>query len=1725
MSTSTSTTTTPNTHPFDLNQLASIFSWYDEAITPRPVSDGDAVPLAHMCAVGKLLSKDPRIYVDALKYDLCPSHCATLYIHIRSMARRIESGSSVDLLEEDTAIGELAILIDLLAANDSSLASPLYHLLRRLSPDTVRAWVSSILGVSASDFVPPLDLTRFGIEPNPGPTPFAIRWTGTPSTASIDLVDLPSFGYVEGMRVRIRVKFSSAGNPDRHGAVVVRPFGTGTGTMWVDGNTGERILAMGAGSHIIAAWPSGPAVYGDDMEHEFIYSANSRMLALALDSSGGVAIAVMIRVEEIGWYNSPSTTILNTSPIDVSLSGTSQVQVVNTAAQRVPVELDGQEVPITIVTGEDPLYVTTVKPVPAPPLVGIEENPGPNVQDRVATFVTTQPVTTVYTAEQVSVIPVLTASASMRNDGVHQTSSAAWLVRVPRGVEMPEAPEWQTSYQFDDCQVLMAFTATAGSYPSEPVPVRKIRRMNLGQGDKLALIVTSDNGTASWFVTLSLVGVETNPGPRVEPQAVKCVRGTSNFLHGWLCADSGIEVGRYEWSLEQERPLCPVCGKSDHPAAPRLASNAYPLLGKSSTQPTAASVQEVLNLPALNERLPDDIDGEEELAGGIRPPKMSLTAAASKASPSGQLHEQRYAEELGKLVGRHGSTNETRYVLFCIAHDIPLDNRYIPLLHDADTQIVRDYVDGIAEEKRATREQAEPQKPKRERSERSIKASCSGEPEDKPKKARKPKEERVFEPSDAQKRRRVELKEAVAALIAKKNAHIHRFVAFYALGVSVGARGSSDTLPQSAAEQMGLSAALTAFDPVTGTEKRTVERVFRRWLAGGYTTRGEMLLAMAQNDPTYVSDYDLMLAHDAQRMDNLCSTPTRLLDQIANAHNREMHAGNGNIDRCRSAVAAALDRPDLDAVFSQSGDYYEDVMQNYAQAFRQLSLRQEDVGYTTSYDWAEENSASIHLLTGGADPKRARHSATWARHGLRRTGLYAPSANMMTVIDNIDGNNTMQGASMFRIRTETFWGETLLNVAKSSAERYRTGNTGSNVGYYAKLLALLHTYMPMPGPELQSIAGVTLVYPDTPIYAHLNYFPLSSNDQQRALPARICNYKQFTDHLAGLAPAWPAAYSKDKWGTEVAVVPIQSGWIDSYSGFCAHTIAHLEHPFREVTFNAQLTRLDTGVAIDAGGETIYSAIHNTRIPGPTTRVLYVVVDITDTGNQFNIALPGNVDITLTRNGGNNVVGGADVDIIPALDVYIADPGRVVASVMRILNLTLPLAHRDDWRSALTFVANASHLLPWTGLYDPTAPDVNHAYNCWASYLGGTTVFPGLPAYYQVPNLNGDLDNMNLGRTNPLSLRRTTPAGVRAGSSPTPMMLAAPDPASWVDVVAGSLRATDPLKQVERITNAGVFCEINKRIVRYISAAAEIIIRDAGTSLYQLTRFATGNAPDTQLSFWLAINNAFNNFLRGTGSHSWYLDGNAYMGINMFGGWAALGPAVLGTVGYTPLNFGRLPLTYLASIGVYSWEDLPRSWAVPGMSDTELAHFNQREVFWQKSVSGLLEDKATMTRLNTYDGWVNNAQTVYVAYCKSGGSDVSPALFPAFPATAGRCRSLALSEHLPALGWDKVAIAPIPVFPYGPQYDYFRRADLHFMSYGPTAPLFQQPHTEYKMFLPSNDLVTQSNAVYTNATAHSAYEAAIRRLNGTDAKAEPESFPSAPEPESPSGMDPGATTEG
>lgn len=110
--------------------------------------------------------------------------------------------------------------------------------------------------------------------------------------------------------------------------------------------------------------------------------------------------------------------------------------------------------------------------------------------------------------------------------------------------------------------------------------------------------------------------------------------------------------------------------------------------------------------------------------------------------------------------------------------------------------------------------------------------------------------------------------------------------------------------------------------------------------------------------------------------------------------------------------------------------------------------------------------------------------------------------------------------------------------------------------------------------------------------------------------ARMITLADIVQMAAGRIPEVPN-WEVNKFGTNIAVVPVLNSWLNNATSMTVWTLAWMEYPYRFWEFQGDLVDDNANVLAATTGRTSCATV---RVPGPNYRILYVLCDIAKTGS-------------------------------------------------------------------------------------------------------------------------------------------------------------------------------------------------------------------------------------------------------------------------------------------------------------------------------------------------------------------------------------------------------------------------------------------------------------------------------------------------------------------------------
>jgi hypothetical protein len=293
-----------------------------------------------------------------------------------------------------------------------------------------------------------------------------------------------------------------------------------------------------------------------------------------------------------------------------------------------------------------------------------------------------------------------------------------------------------------------------------------------------------------------------------------------------------------------------------------------------------------------------------------------------------------------------------------------------------------------------------------------------------------------------------------------------------------------------------------------------------------------------------------------------------------------------------------------------------------------------------------------------------------------------------------NGGNITDVSSQLRINLTQAKGNSTLIYSSLIGDSPEQSQDTSTVDIVFRILNRLATMSLLSNDYSCAQAGITIEI-DNPIIhsSGIDVFPLCPGAVTPGINCRACSANQFIDILAGFTQT-DVNWEVQHWGTSVAVVPVRQSFVDAGGVNAEWILAHLESPFRFAFTSAHLTNIDTAAHIRLTDHTTTNGL--VRVPGPQTQVLLVFVDNYDGGaaTLMQCRVGSGVVSVDVEYQANNVLGGADVDILPALsNVFVdslTDSGNIVQALTRWAEMC---GTKEDYLAAAAVVSDLYHVFP------------------------------------------------------------------------------------------------------------------------------------------------------------------------------------------------------------------------------------------------------------------------------------------------------------------------------------------------------------------------------------------------------------------------------------------------
>jgi hypothetical protein len=356
-------------------------------------------------------------------------------------------------------------------------------------------------------------------------------------------------------------------------------------------------------------------------------------------------------------------------------------------------------------------------------------------------------------------------------------------------------------------------------------------------------------------------------------------------------------------------------------------------------------------------------------------------------------------------------------------------------------------------------------------------------------------------------------------------------------------------------------------------------------------------------------------------------------------------------------------------------------------------------------------------------------------------------------------------------------GEAIQRAFIASRANLVAGRVGSNAVILTKLMVLMDQTVPLSTEPGSALAANMKVELQNPFYGvEPNYWWTLSPNYVLVMPvveARVASITSFINEGSYFTKRYPAGWTRELWGSEVAIVPVTNELRTHWQAAVAWTFAHMEHPFRQVAWNAIGGEIE-GVATRGGSSAPYNS--GFRFPGPTAKVLFVVLDAVEEKPTFGgVAVSPTVDVTFAT----HEVSMASLDIGSELDDWYTNVSAIRSGVnVAIYAWFRMLGSRDDSVTAVLAAAEACMRCPVRSAYR-YSNQYNNAfkYDETGSITWDTTSYVDLTL--------GAVNIYRGGSTTPQGVTSITKSSIREGR--TTHLMAGAD--SWFEtlMMAGYIR--------------------------------------------------------------------------------------------------------------------------------------------------------------------------------------------------------------------------------------------------------------------------------------------------------------------------------------------------
>jgi len=725
--------------------------------------------------------------------------------------------------------------------------------------------------------------------------------------------------------------------------------------------------------------------------------------------------------------------------------------------------------------------------------------------------------------------------------------------------------------------------------------------------------------------------------------------------------------------------------------------------------------------------------------------------------------------------------------------------------------------------------------------------------------------------------------------------------AFYAIAVS----GAHDLLEP-------LTARL---ETVRGQNVNTLVEVFQQYLLGGYD-RDDLI-----DDLSVV---DKVLNHHLSRdfirkVEPTCSTPSSLLEAVADAANRVQHTTNGNIDGWGEAQArgnnarqhatngntesgggmpggeGGAENPasmrtvpenDSNKGTAKPQDYREKVKEAvkssvfaYLKAELAKAILVPDPIFNTSVNavaeivrqWAQVQGRQATSQNGTGGNLLDGYPEMWVGGVAYNDGtdyafidaysIVSPTAGLNTKYTGSPATSAIEAATrvgdipaispILRVNTTVTDGDALQRMIFDSEAKMKSNTGGSSARSLLPTFLYSAAFAPLfTGENALDIANTILVLDNAAPLFSTTWYPMEDPPTlaQPDIEACICTYSDFCAIRWGDSEEPIAGFNSDQWGVTVAVVPIVRSNFSRGNLVAQKTLNRLAFPYLQIATSASMT--DEAGNIVFATQSAPSSATNTRIPGPTSKVLFVLCDETNKGSTPNLDLTvGPPGATVLVNYPQESIFAASIDIGAALTATMADANWAQALSDSIEDWCKTVGSFGDYASALIAAADHAFQVP--------APMVMVNQTLIGGLIDETASVPtwnttDMNAAYGTANV----DNKANGRTHPMDMFCTTALMEISHQELTVCSIGQLSPVTEVDVSANNylplMRVRTPLSQ-----NLGAVVSSLRRIARVLSQMVDAACYDCGVNaleLWQPNQGANVGGGDTgEINlFWTAM---------------------------------------------------------------------------------------------------------------------------------------------------------------------------------------------------------------------------------------------------------------------------------